>query len=99
MKYSGACTDNSESTPELSRQYLVTDKIFEPNMAQLIRKWDMSSEQCVKESRNYNKLTRSPQQKPVEHISWLEDAMEIDLIPELPPSGGYEKSDSHGRVL
>ena len=31
-----------------------------------------------------------PLQNPNEHITAPEDAMQIDLVPELPPSGGYE---------
>ena len=30
-----------------------------------------------------------PLQNPNEHITAPEDAMQIDLVPELPPSGGY----------
>ena len=41
-------------------------------------------------SRIDRNLTRPPLQKPNEHITAPEDAMQIDLVPELPPSGGYE---------
>ena len=58
-----------------------------PKMAQLIREWVMSCKQCIRESRS---LTRPPLQNPNEHITAPEDAMQIDLVPELPPSGGYE---------
>ena len=50
----------------------------------------MSSEQCMKESRIHHSLTCFPLQKPNEHITSPENAMQIDLVPELPPSGGYE---------
>ena len=30
-------------------------------------------------------------QNPNEYITAREDAMQNDLVPELPPSGGYEK--------
>ena len=59
-------------------------------MAQLIREWVMSCEQCIEESRIDRKLTRPPLQNPNEHITAPEDAMQIYLVPELPPSGGYE---------
>ena len=59
-------------------------------MAQLIREWVMSCEQCIRESRIDRSLTRPPLQNPNEHIFAPEDAMQIDLVPELPPSGGYE---------
>ena len=50
----------------------------------------MSCEQCIRESRINRSLTRPPLQNPNEHITAPEDAMQIDLVPELPPSGGYE---------
>ena len=50
----------------------------------------MSCEQCIREPRIHRSLTRPPQQNPNEHITAPEDAMQIDLVPELPPSGGYE---------
>ena len=50
----------------------------------------MSCKQCIRESRIYRSLTRTPLQNPNEHITAPEDAMQIDLVPELPPSGGYE---------
>ena len=59
-------------------------------MAQLIREWVMSCEQCIRESRIDHKLTCSPLQNPIEHITAPEDAIQIELVPELPPSGGYE---------
>ena len=59
-------------------------------MAQLFREWVMSCEQCIRESRIGRSLTRPPLQNPNEHITAPEDAMQIDLVPELPPSGGYE---------
>ena len=59
-------------------------------MAQLIREWVISCEQCIRESRIDPSLTRPPLQNPNEHITAPEDAIQIDLVPELPPSGGYE---------
>ena len=50
----------------------------------------MSCEQCIRESRIDRSRTRLPRQTPNEHITVLEDAMRIDLVPELPPSGGHE---------
>ena len=61
-------------------------------MPQLIREWVTSCEQCIKESRIHRSLTRRPLQNPNEHITAPEDATQIDLVPELPPSGGYENS-------
>ena len=59
-------------------------------MAKLIKEWVMSCEQCLTESRIDRRLTRPPLQNPNEHITAPEDAMQVDLVPELPPSGGYE---------
>ena len=50
----------------------------------------MSCEQCIRESRVNDRLKQSALQKPSEHITAPEDAMQKDLVPELPPSGGYE---------
>ena len=66
------------------------EKYYFPKMAQLIREWVMSCEQCIRESRVDPSLTRPPLQNPNEHITAPEDAIQIDLVPELPPSGGYE---------
>ena len=46
--------------------------------------------ELITESRIDRSLTRPPLQDPNEHITAHEDAMQIDLVPELPPSGGYE---------
>ena len=50
----------------------------------------MSWEQCIQESRIDRSLTRLPLQNPNQHITAPEDAMQIDFVPELPPSSGYE---------
>ena len=59
-------------------------------MAQLIREWVLSCEQCLRESRINPRLTRPPMQNPNEYTTAPEDAMQFDLVPGLPPSGGYE---------
>ena len=59
-------------------------------MAQLIREWVMLCEQCLRESRTNNQLTRPPVQNRNEYITAPEDAKQIDLVPGLPPSGGFE---------
>ena len=50
----------------------------------------MPCEQCNRESRIDRSFTRPPLQNPNEQITAPEDSMQIDLVPELPPSGGYE---------
>ena len=67
------------------------EKYYFPKMAQLIREWVISCEQCIIKSRIDRSLTRPPLQNPNEHITAPEDAMQIDLVPELPPSCGYTK--------
>ena len=43
-----------------------------------------------RKSRIDRSLTRSPLQNPNEYITVPEDALQIDLAPGLPPSGGFE---------
>ena len=50
----------------------------------------MSCEQCIRELRINPHFTPPPVQNPNEHITAPEDPKQIDLIPGLPPSGGYE---------
>ena len=50
----------------------------------------MSCKQCIRESRIDRSLTHPPLQYPNEHITAPEDAMQTDLVPQLPPPGGYE---------
>ena len=53
----------------------------------------MSCEQCFRESRKNPRLTRPPLENPNEY------ALQIDLVPGLPPSSGFENIDSHGRAF
>ena len=50
----------------------------------------MSCKQCLREARINPPLTRLPLQNPKEYITAPEDALQIDLVPGLPPYGGYE---------
>ena len=50
----------------------------------------MSCEHCIRESLIDRSLTHPPLQNPNEHITAPEDAVQVDLVPELPPSAGYE---------
>ena len=59
-------------------------------MAQLIREWVLSWEQCIRDLRINPRITRPPLQNPNEYITAPEDAMQVDLVPGLSPSGGYE---------
>ena len=66
------------------------EKYYYPNMAQLIREWVLSCEQCLRESRINPRRTRPSLQNPNEYITAPVNAMQINLVPGLPPSGGYE---------
>ena len=66
------------------------EKCSYPNMAQLTSEWVMSCEQCIRELRINPRLTRPTLRNPSEYLTAPEDAMQNDLVPELPPSGGYE---------
>ena len=65
-------------------------KYYNPRMAQLIKEWVMSCEKSIRELNINPQLIRLPLQNPNEHINAPEDAMQIDLVPGLPPSGCYE---------
>ena len=66
------------------------EKYYYPNMAQLFKEWVLSCEKCLREARINPRINRPPLQNPNEHITAPEDAMQIVLVPGLPPSGGYE---------
>ena len=66
------------------------EKYYFPKMGQLFKEWVMSCEQCIRESRIDRSLTRPPLQNPNEHITAPEDGIQVDLVPELTTSGGYE---------
>ena len=68
------------------------ENYYFPKKAQLIREWVMSCEQCIRESRIDRSFIRPPLQNPNEHITAPENAMQIDSVPELPPTGGYENT-------
>ena len=66
------------------------EKYYYPNQAQLIRERVVSFEQCIREPRTNPQLARPPLLNPIGNIAAPEDAMQIDLVPRLTPSGGYE---------
>ena len=59
-------------------------------MAQLIREWVISCEQSIRKSQIQRSFTHLLVKNPNGQITALEDAMQIDLVPELPQSGGFE---------
>ena len=66
------------------------EKYYYPNMAHIIKEWVMSCEQCLRESRINPRLTRPPLHNPIEYKTAPEVALQIDLVPGLPPSCGFE---------
>ena len=66
------------------------EKNYFTKITQLTRARVMSCEHCIKEVRTGRSLTRHQLQIPNENITALEDAMRKDLVPEVPPSDGYE---------
>ena len=50
----------------------------------------MSCKQCIRESRIYRNLTHLPLQNPIDNITAPEEATQIEVVPELSPSGGHE---------
>ena len=50
----------------------------------------MSCEQCLREFRINPRFSRSPLQNPNEYITAPEDAVQINLVPGLTTSGGFE---------
>ena len=86
MKYSGAYTGSLESTLELLERQLHTDgNATIQTLGPHDQKWVMACEQCIRESRADDSLTRPTLQKPNERITAPEDAMQVDLIPDLLP--------------
>ena len=59
-------------------------------MLHLIKECVKSCEQCIREARIDGNLTLFPLHNPNELITAPEDTMQIDLVPDLPPSVGYE---------
>ena len=50
----------------------------------------MSCDKCFRQSRINPQLSHPPLQNTNEYITAPEDAMQIDLVPGLPPSCGFE---------
>ena len=63
---------------------------YYPVIAQIVKKWDQGCEICEKGKRIPNSSIAPELLKSPEWDLGPEDAMQIDLLPNLPPSGGYE---------
>ena len=65
-------------------------KYYYPGIAKLVRKWVNGCETCIKDKRISIELITPELLNLPEWTLGTEDAMQIDLLPNLPPSGGYE---------
>ena len=68
----------------------IRQRYYYPSMAKHVKKWVEGCEQCARDKRVPN-ATITPELLDLpEWDLGPEDAMQIDLLPNLPPSGGYE---------
>ena len=65
-------------------------KYYYPGIAKLVKKWVQGCEICIKDKRIPNSSITPELPNLPEWDLGPEDAMQIDLLPNLPPSGGYE---------
>ena len=68
----------------------IRQRYYYPNMAKHVKKWVQGCEQCAKDKRVPNATITPELLNLPEWDLGPEDAMQIDLLPNLPPSGGYE---------
>ena len=66
-------------------------KYYYRKLDQLIKESVMSCKQCLRESQINRRLTHPPLQNPNEYITAPEHAMQIDWVPGLRPTVGFEK--------
>ena len=67
-------------------------KYFYPGISKLVRKWVNGCEICIKDKSISNELITPELLNLPESTLGLEDAMQRDLLPNLPTSGGYVNS-------
>ena len=65
-------------------------KYYYPSLAKHIRQWVINCEDCIKNKRIDNSRLKTPLLNCPEWDLGPEDALQIDVLPNLPPSGGYE---------
>ena len=69
----------------------IRQKYYFPSIATYVRNWVRDCEICIQDKRiNHTRITPELIHIPEWDLG-PEDLMQIDLLPELPPSGGYEK--------
>ena len=68
----------------------IRQKYYFPSIANYVRNWVRDCEICIQDQRiNNTRITPELIHIPERDLG-PEDLMQIDLLPELPPSGGYE---------
>ena len=70
--------------------YEIRQKYYYPGIAKLVQKWVQGCEICIKDKRVTNASITPELLNLPEWDFGPEDALQIDILPNLPPSGGYE---------
>ena len=65
-------------------------KYYYPGLAKRIKQWVMQCEDCIKYKRINNSQIRPKMINETEHVLGPEDILEIDILPNLPKSAGYQ---------
>ena len=68
----------------------IRQKYYYPGIAKIVKKWVQGCETCIKDKRIPNASITPELLNLPEWDLGPEDAMQIDLLPKLPPSGRYE---------
>ena len=68
----------------------IRQKYYYPGIAKIVKKWVQGCETCIKDKRIPNSSITPESLNLPEWDLGPEDAMQIDLLPNLLPSGGYE---------
>ena len=68
----------------------IRQRYYYPDMAKYVKKWVEGCKQCARDKRVPNATFTPELLNLPEWDLGPEDAMQIDLLPNLPPSGGYE---------
>ena len=77
--------------PGISKMLIeIRQKLYYPGIAKIVKKWVQGCEICIKDKRIPIPLITPKLLNLPEWDLGPEDAMQIDLLPNLPPSGGYE---------
>ena len=77
--------------PGISKMLIeIRQKYYYPGIAKIVKKWVQGCATCIKDKLIPNSTITPELPNLPEWDLGPEDAMQIDLLPNLPPSGGYE---------